>query len=141
MIDFTIKKQTNNVTRNQIIDYLDKKFWEEKVYECMPENEHGYEYVPYEALERIVDGLIPMVKNMMKQKVNSSNATLNNLLGLDNPYPLRIVLEKLKWATNYLLHEKNYDGYVYEELNQCVRRAEEIINCLEDVYKLLYYKK
>jgi uncharacterized protein YehS (DUF1456 family) len=141
MIDFKIKKKTNMVTRDQIIDYLDKKFWEEKQYECMPENEHGYEYVPREALEKIVDGLIPMIKNMMKQKVNSSNATLNNILGLDNPYPLRIVLEKLKWATNYLLHEKNYDGYVYEELNQCVRRAEEIINCLEDVYKLLYYKK
>ena len=135
-----VKKQTNNVTRDQIIDYLDNKFWEEKQYECMPENEIGYEFVPREALEKIVDGLIPMIKNMIKQKVNPSNAMLN-ILGLDNPYPLRIVLEKLKWATNYLLHEKNYDGHAYEELNQCVRRAEEIINCLEDVYKLLYYKK
>ena len=54
------------------------------------------------------------------------------ILGLDNPYPLRIVLEKLKWATNYLLHEKNYDGHAYEELNQCVRRAEEIINYLKN---------
>jgi len=79
MIDFKIKKKTNMVTRDQIIDYLDKKFWEEKQYECMPENEHGYEYVPREALEKIVDGLIPMIKNMMKQKVNSSNATLNNI--------------------------------------------------------------
>ena len=52
------------------------------------------------------------------------------ILGLDNPYPLRDVLERLKWATNYLLHEKNYDGHSYEELNQCVRRANEIIAML-----------
>jgi len=65
-----VKKQTNNVTRDQIIDYLDNKFWEEKQYECMPENEIGYEFVPREALEKIVDGLIPMIKNMIKQKNN-----------------------------------------------------------------------
>ncbi len=56
-----------------------------------------------------------------------------NILGLDNPYPLHIVLDKLKWATNYLLHKKNYDGMFYEELNQCVRRAEEIISCLKEL--------
>ena len=65
-----VKKQTNNVTRDQIIDYLDNKFWEEKQYKCMPENEFGYEYVPRDALGKIVDGLIPMVKNMIKQKNN-----------------------------------------------------------------------
>jgi hypothetical protein len=64
-----VKKQTNNVTRDQIIDYLDNKFWEEKQYECMPENEIGYEFVPREALEKIVDGLIPMIKNMIKGHV------------------------------------------------------------------------
>jgi len=72
MKTLTDKKQVNKVTKDQIIDYLDKKFWEEKQYECMPENEYGYEYVPREALGRIVDGLIPMVKNMGKQKNNSS---------------------------------------------------------------------
>lgn len=61
------------------------------------------------------------------------SAMPNNILGLDNPYPLHIVLEKLKWATNYLLHKKNYDGHEYEELNQCVRRAEEIISCLKEL--------
>ena len=61
------------------------------------------------------------------------SAMPNNILGLDNPYPLHIVLEKLKWATNYLLHKKNYDGHGYEELNQCVRRAEEIISCLKEL--------
>ncbi len=63
----------------------------------------------------------------------SPPAELYPVLGLDNPYPLHIVLEKLKWATNYLLHKKNYDGHGYEELNQCVRRAEEIISCLKEL--------
>ena len=40
----------------------------EKQYECMPENEIGYEFVPREVLEKIVDGLIPMIKNMIKQE-------------------------------------------------------------------------
>jgi len=70
IIDFMIKKQVTKVTKDQIIDYLDKKFWEEKQYKCMPENEFGHEYVPRDALGKIVDGLIPMVKNMIKQKNN-----------------------------------------------------------------------
>ena len=53
------------------------------------------------------------------------------ITGLDNPYSLATVLEKLKWATEYLLHTKNYDGHNYEELGQCVRRSNEIIEVLE----------
>jgi hypothetical protein len=60
---------------------------------------------------------------------------LPNVLGLDDPYPLKDVVGRLKWATNYLLHEKNYDGHCYEELNQCVRRADEIIAVLEGNYR------
>lgn len=48
-------------------------------------------------------------------------------LGLDNPYPLKSVLEKLIEATEILLHQKSYDGPNYEELEMCVRRAKEII--------------
>lgn len=83
---------------------------------------------------------IPVISGRVTEFLNDLNslfsppAELYPILGLDNPYPLRIVLEKLKWATNYLLHEKNYDGHVYEELNQCVHRAEEIISCLEEFY-------
>lgn len=94
MIDFTIKKQTSSVTRDQIIDYLDQKFWEEKQYKCMPENEYGYEYVPREALGRIVDGLIPMIKNMVKQKNNKLAA-----LPLDVPTDKEIEGEAMSYSS------------------------------------------
>lgn len=53
------------------------------------------------------------------------------ILGLEDPYPLSDVLNRLKWATEYLLYKKDYDGHCYEELNQCVRRAEEILSELK----------
>jgi hypothetical protein len=54
------------MNREKIVDYLDKQFWKHKVYECMPENETGYEYIPRESLTKIVDGLIPLVKAELK---------------------------------------------------------------------------
>jgi len=50
-----------------------------------------------------------------------------NILGLDNAWPLKNVLEKLIEATNILLHNKSYDGQGYEEMQICVSRAKEII--------------
>lgn len=60
------------MNREKIVDYLDKQFWKHKVYECMPENETGYEYIPREALYKIVDGLIPMLKSEVK-KLNKAD--------------------------------------------------------------------
>jgi len=54
------------MNRDKIVDYLDKQFWKHKVYEYMPENETGYEYIPRESLTKIVDGLIPLVKAGLK---------------------------------------------------------------------------
>jgi hypothetical protein len=56
-----------NVDREKIVDYLDNQFWKYKVYECMTENDTGYEYIPREKLYKIVDGLIPMIKNYIKR--------------------------------------------------------------------------
>jgi len=47
--------------------------------------------------------------------------------GLDNPYPLSIVLGFLIKATEYLLNKNNYDGPDYEEMEISVKRAKEII--------------
>jgi hypothetical protein len=60
------------MNREKIVDYLDSKFWEYKQYECMPENEVGYEYIPRDKLYKIVDGLIPMVKQMIKSNLQSN---------------------------------------------------------------------
>lgn len=48
------------------------------------------------------------------------------LKGKNNPYPFKDVLNKLIWATEFLLHKKDYDGPNYEELNICVKRGKEI---------------
>lgn len=59
---------------------------------------------------------------------------LPDVLRQTDPYPLVDVLERLVWATKYLLHEKSYDGGNYEELEQCVRRADETILMLKGNY-------
>jgi hypothetical protein len=63
--------------------------------------------------------------------ISDVSKMLPDLLGLDNPYPLKDVVGRLKWATEYLLNKKSYDGHNYEELEQCVRRADEIMKILE----------
>jgi len=50
---------------------------------------------------------------------------------LYNPWPTKDVLEKLIWATEYLLHDKSYDGHNHEELQICVNRGNEILNQLK----------
>lgn len=65
-----------------------------------------------------------------EEKLQKQKETILSILGHGDPYPLETVLEKLKWATEYLLHKKNYDGHSYEELGQSVRRANEILSIL-----------
>lgn len=78
-------------------------------------------YYP-ESLSKMYDDL--------KEKQQKEKETIMSIIGHGDPYPLETVLEKLKWATEYLLHEKNYDGHCHEELGQSVRRAKEILSVL-----------
>jgi len=53
----------------------------------------------------------------------------------DQPFNTKTVLEILIWASEHLLHEKNYDGgsvkgIAYEEIERCVARAKELIKRL-----------
>lgn len=56
------------------------------------------------------------------------------LLPLDNdqPYNTIEVLTRLVWASEYLLHEKSYDGHNYEEIGISVNRAKELIAGLNE---------
>jgi len=56
-----------------------------------------------------------------------------NLMGLDNPFPLKDVLKKLVDAADILLYKKNYDGANYEEIEICIKRAKEIIKLCEKI--------
>jgi hypothetical protein len=55
---------------------------------------------------------------------------VSQILGLNQPWPLVDVLKKLVEASEILLHKKSYDGHGYEEINQAVDRAKEIIALL-----------
>ena len=71
------------------------------------------------------------VERKYEEKLNKFNETIMKIVGQGDPYPLEDVLKGLMWATDYLLVKKSYDGYNYEELEQAVRRAKEIIAILE----------
>ena len=65
-----------------------------------------------------------------EEKLQQQKEIILSIIGHGDPYPLETVLEKLKFATEYLLHVKNYDGHAHEELNQSVRRTNEILSIL-----------
>ncbi len=46
---------------------------------------------------------------------------------VDSPWPLKDVLVKLIHAANILLHATDYDGHGYEEIEESVKRAKEIV--------------
>ena len=56
----------------------------------------------------------------------------SNILGLDNSWSLKDVLNKLIEASEILLHQKNYDGHGWEEINHCVERGKEIVSTLSE---------
>jgi hypothetical protein len=72
-----------------------------------------------------------MCQKEYEEKLNKFNETIMKIVGHGDPYPLEDVLKGLMWATDYLLVKKSYDGHNYEELEQAVRRAKEIIAILE----------
>lgn len=55
------------MNRNKIVDWLEKRINDGLEYECMPENETGYEYIPIDEVVKIVDGLIPLIKSELKK--------------------------------------------------------------------------
>ena len=81
----------------------------------------------------VVKAIEQAQKEAYNQATEDDKEKILTITGEDNPYPLRDVLKHLIWATEYLLHVKNYDGHQYEELGQCVRRAREI---MESILKL-----
>ena len=56
--------------------------------------------------------------------------SLQSVLALDNAWCLKDVMKKLIEASEILLHQKNYDGHGWEEINHCVERGKEIVSIL-----------
>lgn len=56
-------------------------------------------------------------------------------LDLDNPWSTEDVIDKLIWATEYLLQHQSYDGHNHEELQLCAKRGKEIIKEIQSQHK------
>lgn len=72
---------------------------------------------------------------MTKTIEQIANEPLGKVLRLGEPYNLKTILKDLIFATNYLLHEKNYDGHNYEELNQSVNFGNDLMNSIDDIIR------
>ena len=66
-----------------------------------------------------------------EDKIQKQNEILLKITGWDQPYNLTEILSRLVFATDYLLHVKDYDSHNHEELNQSIDRAKEILQFLE----------
>jgi|GEM_PF-4438446 len=52
--------------KDVIVNYLDDQIQKHMEFECMPENDDGYYFVSRSNIGKIVDGLIPLVKQNFK---------------------------------------------------------------------------
>jgi hypothetical protein len=57
---------------------------------------------------------------------------MSNILGLDHPYSLIHILNKLVEASDILMHEKNYDGHGWEIISETTKLAKEKIELLKE---------
>ena len=78
-----------------IINFLDEQIQKHMEFECMPENDNGYYFVSRSNIGKMVDGLIPLVKekykaipplpteyfHLLKQR-NDMRGLLNEFLGV-----------------------------------------------------------
>lgn len=79
---------------------------EEFFYRYWPQKNHGY-YIKF--CRVCYHGNYMECPEAMPEAIKKSVDTIP--LDRDKPWPTKDVLEKLIWATEYLLHEKDYDGH------------------------------
>lgn len=82
-------------------------------------------------IQLLFDSEIEKVKKEYEDKTQKQNEILLKITGWDQPYNLTEILSRLVFATDYLLHVKDYDSHNHEELNQSIDRAKEILQFLE----------
>lgn len=59
-----------------------------------------------------------------------SSLPIAEIIGADQPWPLRDVLNKLIEASDILLHNKSYDGHGWEEISHAAERGRYIAGLL-----------
>lgn len=59
-----------------------------------------------------------------------SEKKFNKMFGLDEPWPLVDVLKVLSKASEILLHKKDYDGPIWEEIQHANKKAKKYIKLM-----------
>lgn len=65
------------------------------------------------------------------------DSILIDLFALDTPLPTKEAISRLLWASEYLLHEKGYDGGNYEEIEGAVKVAKNLIAKIDSLHKYI----
>ena len=63
-----MKTEKYNKKREELVSYLEKQINDNIEFDCVPENEDGWHEVKRENVYKILDGLIPIIKNYLKNK-------------------------------------------------------------------------
>lgn len=77
--------------------------------------------MPQEALKRIELYVEYRTSLLVKQ-----NSDIREALGIDKPWPITDVLNKLVESTEYLLEVKNYDKVGWEDVSHCTKIGREM---------------
>lgn len=83
--------------------------------------------------ERILKALPPAPSSVRVLDL----VTVQDALGLTEPWNTVEVIKKLIEAAEILLHEKDYDGHGWEEIAGCVRYGKERIEKLETLHRAI----
>lgn len=63
-------------------------------------------------------------------RTDIANKEKEELMGLENAWSLKHILEKLIEASNILLHEKDYDGHGWELIDKAKEEAKKTLNLI-----------
>lgn len=75
-----------------------------------------------------------VLNELFQQKLKQCNVIqslpIDDILGLDQPWPLVDVLKKLIEASDILLHKHSYDGHGWEEISHAVEIGKQKVDLL-----------
>lgn len=93
----------------------------------------------YEATKEAKEDLYNKIQSRITELESENTALklevdkLKEAFGLNEPWPVTAVLEKLVFAADFLLSQYNYDGQGWEDISHCTDVASEMITKINSV--------